>query len=431
MTNRSEKAKQLYLQAKRNWKPNSLPFFNSESRVPSELLLDVMLLISNIGSEYKHRSEFRMIFYKRLKELLNDKKDFNEKYLGLDIKRFIKNREPKTYLVYFGVPINISQATQLPFAENFTIDNVKFKRISFEQFEKPHKNKECLARYYDKFERNLHQRQDRNYIAKNLYYFKASVSGSNYSDALSSVDNAFRILCTSATVAENSNTLKHSMMGGDLKSRSILFPMGIMLISTKKHESCELAWGSDVRATADQTIEFTTKPNKSKQYKTLKRIWNENTPISKRIKLVVAEYANALHSTEPHIRQLGFWRCLEIATSKNNSSRPEKEIVQIIATHYRKDEAWKQRGEIIKKARNDYVHNGSYLERDEWGSVDRYLNWTQEYLDAVLGMLLVMRTVGIGKKTESEIDAFFDQYPKSNEELNIAKILFQNRTKQH
>jgi hypothetical protein len=43
-------------------------------------------------------------------------------------------------------------------------------------------------------------------------------------------------------------------------------------------------------------------------------------------------------------------------------------------------------------------------------------------------MLTVMRKNGIGKNNESEIDAFFDQYPQSNEALNIAKIILQHRS---
>ena len=428
MANKSERAKQLYLQARKGWKPNQLPFF-SEGRVASELLFDDMLALSGVGNDYKYRSEFRQIFYKRVRELLDKGADFDENYLGKDIRNTISKRTPKTYLVDFGVPVQKNSRTALPFGKTFTLEGVTFKQISLKQFERPHKNKECLTRYYDKFETNLRKRQDRNFLARKLFYFRAKVSGGNYNDALSLVDNAFRAIYSSATVAENGNSLKHSMFGGGIKSRSILFPMGIMLIAKEGHIDCEIAWDADIRATVDQSIEFTSKPEKVKKYRAYRKAWSESSPISRRIKKVLIEYSNAFHSTEPHLRQLGLWRCLEIATSKNGTSRPEEEIIQIIATYYRKDEAWRQRGKIIKKARNNYVHNGAYLEQDEYGSVDRYLNWTQDYVDAVLGMLTVMRKNGIGKNNESEIDAFFDQYPQSNEALNIAKIILQHRSK--
>lgn len=428
MANKSERAKQLFLQAKRGWEPNQLDIFKSE-KVPLELLFEDMLSLSGVDADYRHKAEFRMMLSQRLKKLLDEKSDFDENYLGKDIKNYIGKREPKSYSIDFGVPIKKNSRTPLPFGDSFTIDGVTFKQITFKQFERPHKNKDCLARYNDKFETNLNKRQDRISLASSLHYFRAKVSSGNYSDALSSVDNAFRAVYTSATVAQSGNTLTHSMFGGGIKSRSVLFPMGIMLISEQGHKDCEIAWDADIRATAEQSIEFTLKPDKVRRYRVFRKTWTEDTPINKRIRKMLVEYASAFHATEPHLRQLGLWRCLEIATSKGNTARPEAEIIQIIATYYRKDEAWKQRGKIIKKVRNAYVHGGTYLEQDEYGSVDRFLNWTQEYVDAVLGMLLVMRKKGIGKKTESEIDAFFDQYPQSNEALNVARIILHHRTK--
>ncbi len=428
MANKSERAKQLYLQAKKGWKPNTLDFFGNE-RVALELLLDDMLVIAGVDSEYKHRDEFRQAFYSRVRESLNKGADFDEHNLGKDIIKTINKRTPKTYFVDFGVPVQKSIRTPLPFGKTLKIDEVTFKQISIEQFERPHKNNDCLASYYTKFDDNIRKRQDRGFLSRKLLYFRAKVSSGNYSDALRLVDSAFRAIYASATMVENSHTLKHSMFGANVKSRSILFPMGIMLISKEGHKDCNIAWDADIRANADQSIEFTNKPKKLAKFRVLRKAWSENTPISKRIRKVLTEYANAFHSTDPHLRQLGLWRCLELATSEGGNSRPEEEIIKIISTYYRKDEAWRQRGKIIKKVRNNYVHNGTYLEQDEYGSVDRYLNWTQEYVDAVLGMLLVMRKTGIGKKTESEIDAFFDQYPKSNEALNVAKIILQHRTK--
>lgn len=428
MANKSERAKQLFLQAKKGWKPNQLDIFKNE-RVLLELLFQDMLSLAGVDDDYGHKAEFRTLLSQRIKELLNKKLDFDERYLGKDIKDFISKRTPKFYSVDFGVPVKKSSSTPLPFGKSFTIDGIVFKQISFVQFERPHKNKECLARYNDRFEDNLNKKQNRISLANNLYYFRAKVSSGNYTDALNLVEDAFRAVYSSATVAEGGNILTHSMFGGRIRSRSVLFPMGILLISQQGHKDCEIAWDADIRALVDQSLEFTLKPDRLRKYKVLRKVWTESTPISKRIRKLLVEYANSFHTTEPHLRQLGLWRCLEIATSKANSARPEAEIIQIIATYYRSDEAWKQRGKIIKNTRNAYVHGGTYLEQDEYGSVDRFLIWTQEYVDAVLGMLLVMRKSNIGKRTETEIDAFFDQYPQSNEALNIARIIISHRTK--
>lgn len=430
MSGKTERAKQYFVEAKKGYKANNsgADFFNGSFTVPAELLYIEMCRIVDIGREYKHRKAFRQTFDARLIKLIEDKKDFDEDYLGNDIKQTIKGQKRKSYWVYFGVPIKRSSSTPLPFGKTIKLDNIVFQSISHKQFESAHK-KECLDDFNSKFEENLKPRESRTWLLKDFCFFKAKVEADDPMAGANLVADAFSVLYVCATVAQNSHTYQYSMFSIKTKSRSILATVGIMLVSTQGHTKCDIFWAADIRTKSDEALKFTTQPDKLRYFSAYLRAFNEDTPISKRVRLFLFEYANALHAEDPHIRQLGLWRCLEIATSKQGSSRPEKEIVQIIGNFYSKSDVWRQQGDLIKDIRNGYVHSGITFEADAWGSVDRYLNWTQEYTDKALVLLRWMREHKVGKKSVSEIDDFFDLYSKPTSTLLMAGKLARGRSK--
>ena len=429
MSNNVDKAKQYFLQAKEAYSTtNGIDFFNSHFTVPAELLFIEMCKIAGVGREYKHRKAFRQIFEARLKSLIEDKKEFDDSYLGKGIKQTIAKQKRNTYWVYFGVPIKRSSTTPLPFGKTIKLDGIIFQAINQKQFERAHK-KECLDDFYNKLDENLKPRETRTWLLRDFHFFKSKVEADDGMAGGNLVLDAFNILYVSATVAQNSHSYRHSMFSVKTKSRSILAPASIILVSKDEHSKCDIFWGSDVRIKSDETLTFTSKPQKLGFYKAYLRTCQEDTPISKRLRQFLFEFANALHSEDPHVRQLGLWRCLEIATSKQGTSRTEKDIVQIIGNFYNKSEHWHQQGNLIKDARNNFVHNGTTLERDAWGSADKYLNWTQEYTDKALVILRWMRENEVGKKSSNEIDEFFDLYSKPTTTLRMAGKLLRGRSK--
>lgn len=429
MSGKADRATQYFLQAKKAYRgKNGDEFFNSSFTIPAELLFIEMCKMTSIGRDYKYRLSFRQIFDARLKKLIEEKQDFNELYLGGDIKQTIQKQKRNSYWVYFGVPIKRFSSTPLPFGKTIKLDGITFQSIDQEQFERAH-TKECLRDFYDKFDENLKPRESRTWLLKDFCYFKANVEADNTMTGANLVADAFSVLYVCATVAQNSHLYQHSMFNVKTKSRSILAPVGIMLVSLKGHSNCDIYWSSDIRTKSDESLTFTTKPDKMRFFPVYLRSCHESTPISKRLRLVLFEFANALHAIDPHIRQLGLWRCLEIATSKQGTSRPEKEIIQIIGNFYGGSQSWRQQGNLIKDARNNFVHNGTTLERDSWGSVDKYLNWTQEYVDKALTILRFMREQNIGKKSSDEIDDFFDLYSKSTDTLKLAGRMYRGRSK--
>jgi len=431
MSNNSEKANQLYLQAKKAFRVNKgVDFFNNEFSIPTELLLIEMGRIAEVGREHKHRQAFRQIFDTRLMGLLEVNADFDQNYLGKDILASILKQERKKQWVYFGVPIKHNSSTPLPFGKTIKLDGITFYSIEQKQFEKAH-NKKCLDDFYEKFDENLKHRESRSWLLKDFYFFKARVETDDPMAGANVAIDAFKLLNICGTVAQNRSSYRHTMSSTatKLKSRSILASMGLVLVSSEKHADCEIFWSSDIRTKSDERLEFTTNQERVKSFSMYLRICNEDTPISKRLRQFLFEFANALHSEDPHIRQLGLWRCLEIATSARGTNRSEEEVIKIIRNFYPKSQSWQQQGSLIKDARNKYVHNGTTLERDVWGSVDKYINWTQEYVDKALSIMRWMRDNDIGKKSSDEIDAFFDLYLMPPSTLALASKMDKGRVK--
>lgn len=428
MSNKEEKARQLFLQAEKAYRKGQPDFFNRPFAIPAEHLYQEMCLTAKLATDDVRRRPFRQTFDSRLRKLIEDKKPFDLEYLSSNILKTLAKQPQQKYTIYFGVPIKKSTSTPLPFGKSVKLDGVVFRHVSQKQFERAHK-KECLTDYYRKCESNLQFGDKRTWVMRDFYYFKADiVSGSDESAANQAID-AFEILYVCATVAQNGNSYSHTLGGTKTKSRSVMAPAGLLLVSSDKHANCELLWTSDIRMKSDQSLSFTTSTGKSRRFALYKRVCHENTPISKRIRLVLFEFAKALHIEDPHIRQLGFWRCLETATGKQGASRPEQEIVQILSKYYKAAPHWRQQGDIVKDIRNKFVHQGTALESDSWGSVDKYLNWTQEYVDISLAILLWMRRNNVGKKSVNEIDDFFDLYVKSDQTLRLAGKMLRGRSK--
>lgn len=417
------------MDAAKAYKKNGADFFNQPYTVSAECLYQELC---SLNREDPRRTSFRHIFDTRLENLIKNKKPFNAHYLSSDVVKTIAKQPSKDYTVHFGVPIKKSLGAPLPLDKSITLDGLSFERISQKQFRKAHQ-KACLDDYHRKCEENLRHGENLSWILRDFCYFRTTVSAPDDREAANIVANAFEVLYACATVAQSRDLYQRSS-GNKTRSRSVMAPAGLLLLSHGKCAPCELLWDSDIRIKSDESLDFTKEARKLERFKLYRRVCREDMPISKRVRLLLLEFAKALHAKDPHIRQLGLWRCLEIATSRSDGTRSEKEIIQILGHYYEDYPHWRRQGELIMNVRNKFVHQGASLENSSWGSVDKYLNWTQEYVSAVLGILLWMRHKKIGSKSVGDIDDFFDFYPKPDSALKIAgKLLYgrlENRRQQ-
>ena len=176
-------------------------------------------------------------------------------------------------------------------------------------------------------------------------------------------------------------------------------------------------------------LRFQKGDKRFKLFNDYKRICREKSPISRRIRLFLLEYSQSLREIGFHERQLGFWRCLEIATKKGERCRSQEDMIKILSNYYKQNSSWGEKGQIILKMRNDFIHDGILQSQQKWKPIDRYLNWSQQYVDAALSILLWLRSNNIGKDCSREIDDFFNFYSETNNSLKIAAKLYKNLTK--
>ena len=418
---------QYFQQAKQGYDPKDGDnVFNEKFTVPSELLFVEVCKITGIERSYKHLPCFRLIFNERLIESIKENKVFNKNRLGSEVKTMVEQRLA-LYWVYFAVIIKKNPHTPLPFGKTVKLDGITFQHIQRVQFGRVHRKK-CLKSYYQKIDENLRKGKSLNSVRRDLHYFKVKVKANDMRSAADIATGAFNVLCVCATVAQNSKLYSYGVFGLSVSPSSLLTPPSVMLVSSDKHRDCELAWIPDTLIEANEKLVFTTKKTRMKHFLLYKRVCNDGTPIGKRLRWFLFEYANALRAKEPHIRQLGFWRCLELATRKQRKSRPHEEIIQIISNHYVDPlKFWRQQGDIIKDVRNDFVHEGVVLNEDVQGATNVHPNWTKEYADVALDLLKYMRARHIGKKSAEEIDYYFDLYPKPIEMLRLANDLIRGR----
>lgn len=176
-----------------------------------------------------------------------------------------------------------------------------------------------------------------------------------------------------------------------------------------------------------QKLSFTNNQSRMDLFHEIIKALCDNVPVSRRIKSVVGELSLAYATDIPGLRQLSCWRCLELATAKSGNNRKEKEIIQIFQNYY-PNKFWKQMGSLVMKVRNTYVHQGKLIDSGGF-SRDYYLNWSQQYAEKSLLILLYLYNNRSTWKTEQQIDKFFDYYAESDDSLKVAQQLLSARLK--
>lgn len=159
----------------------------------------------------------------------------------------------------------------------------------------------------------------------------------------------------------------------------------------------------------------------------LKAFRDKSSPAAKRVRYVTLEFASAIDTDDPNLRQLGFWRCLEIATRRSSENRKEKDIIKIFQNYHSRALHWQQQGQLILDMRNIYVHQGVSSNTNKPN--DFYLNWSQQYAEAALRVLVYLYNNRSIWKTEDDIDIFFNHYSQSDRALELAGKLLAARNK--
>ena len=137
-----------------------------------------------------------------------------------------------------------------------------------------------------------------------------------------------------------------------------------------------------------------------------------------RIRFVLQDLYTAYNSDNAGSRMLSYWRCLEHTTRKNGETRKEKEIINIFKKRY-SNRTWEEMGDLVVRARNQFVHVGVYVGEQEYGS--NYLKWMQQYAEQSLTFLLYLYKNRDVWKNNEDLNMFFDIFQRSTKELKLSK----------
>lgn len=431
-----ERARQLYLQCQRAYNDtkslsgtvweegsNIIPvpsYFDDAYRVPAELLFKELYRSSNIPQGT------RIDFDHKLLELISSNATYNINNLKPALK---KELTLNTFEVYFQIYFRAEASTPKLFKQQITLDGIRFTWCSERNFY----HVLSLLNHSNDFTKNannnksvsLYRRHRNNKFPKltnesDLRAIKAIVQATDFTDATSKVADAFHDFMSCINVSQAFGYQSVSLSESLPKLKTAIVYTGVFLIRDILNRKIEILYTKNKRHTLPmQKLKMMNNQNKVSFLNNLRKAFNDkSSPIAKRIRYVTLEFASAIDTENPNLRQLGFWRCLEIATRKSNENRKEKDIVKIFQNYYPDAQHWHQQGQLILDARNTYVHQGVSSNSKEPN--DFYLNWSQQYAEKALKILLYIYNNRSTWKTEEDIDTFFDCYSKNDRTLELA-----------
>lgn len=418
------KAKDYYDKAFNSHK-SQRRFGDDEYEVYAQCLFDVLYGKETRSEEMQLRNS---VFHGQLLAWVTDKKafDFND-FKSDMLKRYNTRKKRATYNFVFGIHIKPS-VDAFPFKRQFKIDGVSFKIISYEVADKLTSGNLAIE-LSDLYQQKRYKKEWIETTLRRSYIFiRATVSSIDSNVAANKITSAFELLTASATVAQERNSRTYHTSGVIKSKKPILDPHVIYWIDTiNVFEATFVILGADMQV-PDASVSFTESPQKIKSFKRYLSILDQvkPPPIEKRIKDVILEFDRALGISDPNLRMLSMWKCLEIASRlEGGSTRKYSEIIEIIR-NYHDNDAVNEKARLVLAARNDYVHQGVTIDFEKR---DNYLRWVQDFVNAYLGLLMWMRSKKIGVGSASEIDALFDFYRQSDKELALAGRLLYARKK--
>lgn len=398
-------------------------YFYDNYNVPAELLYEELLGYANVSEGE------RISFDHKLLRLVNDNKGYDEARLISKSPRQISTRK---FNIYFEVYFNKTQSAPELFKKQLTIHGIKFSwcnTLTFSHVVSCFESGTNLASSRpnvlngDGFPGLYKIRRNERFpkLTNDLYLhaIKASVTAANEIDAVNLVAAAFDGFMDCVNVTQSLGAQDFNLTGGPIKSKSVIVSVGVFLAKSDVGK-IDILWEDTARhVLPKQSLELTANQSKMKFLNNLLRAFcDDSSPAAKRIRQVTSEIAQAIDTDNSNLRQLGFWRCLEIAARNMNENRKDKDIIKIFQNYYPQTKHWHQQGEIIHRTRNNYVHQG--VSSESGNPNDFRLNWSQKYAEAALKILVYLYNHKSVWKTDTDIDIFFDNYSRSNRELEFA-----------
>lgn len=442
MSSKEERARQYYEQCQEayskfltiphaksilsmNGKDIDMPsnFYDSYN-VPAELLR------REVRDDAESESN-RIDFEYKLLEMMHDKTSFD--FETLKKKKGTKDkRRQKLYKIYFEVYYYQPKSSKPLFKRQITIGGITYKwcnRKTLDRHIKLLESREDAGEglYVRRRNERLLLRKDDMINSHNLRSIVARVRALNEIEAVNVVSSKMDDYIACVNVLQNRGRQSVTMFSSQPKTKhkTAIVSVGVFLVQTSS-EPVDILIENSRQALPTQDLTITDQRIKMSQLITLLRAFDDRSPAAIRLKSITRELAQAIDTDNPNLRQLGYWRCLEIVTAKsNNDTRKEDDIVKIFKNYIPETKHWHQMGDIIKNTRNNYVHRGVSTSGEELN--EYYLNWSQQYAEAALKIAFYLYKHRAIWKTDDDIDTFFDLYAKTDNELVLAGNLLRAR----
>lgn len=391
--------------------------------IPAELLF--IVLCKKYKGWINHRSEFDSLLIRQLYE--------NKEWNIEDFKFTPRNVKGKKYFVYLELfYIHPSPRSRL-FSNPIKIDDVIIENCTKKTYKSVY-DKHILCESVKREESqglynsggNIVSGAKHRYLSvgkskeKNVHPIKITVySPYGALDALNQAIDKVNLLIQCLNVAQNINRRELEIIGYDhnnLEKQIVVAETGRSLIEGVERFNI---YYDPSRMTKIPTREYNNSKNKKILLDEILQAATDNRCFLKdRIRFVLQDLYTAYNSDNAGSRMLNFWRCLEHTTRKNGETRKEKEIINIFKKRY-SNRTWEEMGDLVVRARNQFVHVGVYAGEQEYGS--NYLKWMQQYAEQSLTFLLYLYKNRDIWKNEEDLNMFFDIFQRSIKELTLSE----------
>ena len=426
MATKENRLERLYDKAA-EYHRNENAIFNDSFKVYAESLY-IALSGSTVPPEEQNLRY--SIFHNLLENWISHQRKFNKDKFTKELNSRFNKKQVKNHTFYFGVHVVRSSEAYFPIKRQLTIKGVKLNVVTYESFKRATKGI-YFQNLVDEYKKQNYTNDAwiQSVIHREYVYFKATTASVDETISANRIMEVFELFASAATLAQERGTKVQHWGSGQIKTRRPIQTPYLFYWKEAKNEYTSILTGlsSKIRK-PDGKLTFTNDEKRIKSFNRYLRIISKQNPrpIEARIRELSLEFNNALGVSDPHLRMLSLWRCLEIATRfSNGATRRQKDIISILSKYYTND-YWKEQGNLILSLRNGYVHQGKQLSHQ---NRDDYLGWFQDYVSASLSQLMWMHTKSIGITDETEIDAFFDLYTMPYESLGVAKKMHYELTK--
>ena len=426
MTNsKDEKLKLLYIQCRDAYHEwlieqgvddsfGGIPFpgwFYDPYNIPAELLFRA--LYGKVSNKTKVRAEFdRKLLSMVYKNDTYDRESLTVRPQGLEYKNFT---------VCFQIYFRSKTAKTDLFKTQLTLSGIKFTWCSERAFWKI-VDKVGVTNEYLRYRNTVFPKLNNEF---DTYAVKTQVADLAVEEAVSKVARAFQGFMDCVNVVQSFNHQKRKLSHGPNDNKMAISDVGVFV--AEEDSKVEILWSNIRRHSLPSESLNSLDIGKERLYKVLIRVLqDDNSVVAERLKYTVMEFASALSAEDPNLGLLGFWRCLEIATRKaNQQTRKEEEILNIFKNYRPEEKYWRQQGSLIKEVRNTYVHQGVSSVKD---TPDYYLNWSKQYAEAAIRILIWLYNNRAIWKNNDDIDIFFDHYSQSGRKLELAGKVLRGRS---